>query len=352
MKHLLTVFSFIILLAPVFVLAQYQPLVGIPGVSDPQNFDEYLQSIYATAISLAALLAVIKIVIAGVKWMTTDIVTSKSDAKKDIEGAVFGLLIILGAVLILYIINPDIGDVDLTFAPPPRAEAPAGSILNAQVAACQASPETCKFEVVSCKISSGTNRGRAAADPVYDCTFAQARCMGTSAVSPNGTALACLTDLAAEETNLAAIAAANCPSGDTCSAYVCTSDNCERDCTEDGGVRYDPATNTCTVSVQGVIDRLNTEITTVLDGATLRPRLVSDAAIKNEFSSLVGASQTYYLAELPSLSRNENLTVIATMRDVCQKVAEREDRPSIETVDDTIDAGTPDATSYVGCVRP
>ena len=89
--------------------AGYRPIVGIPGVSDG-NFNEYINAIYALAISLAALLAVIKIIIAGVKWMMTDIVTSKMDAKKDIQGALLGLLVILAAVLVLTVINPDIID--------------------------------------------------------------------------------------------------------------------------------------------------------------------------------------------------------------------------------------------------
>lgn len=122
MKHFFKIFLFFVLIAPVFAYAQskYQPLVGIPGVGqNTGDFNDYLQAIYATSISLAALLAVIKIVIAGVKWMTTDIVEGKSDAKKDIEGAVLGLIVILSAVLILYIINPNIGSVSLSLSPAP-----------------------------------------------------------------------------------------------------------------------------------------------------------------------------------------------------------------------------------------
>ena len=120
MKFLLKILPFCILIAPVLAFAQYQPLVGIPGVgTNASNFDQYLQAVYATSISLAALLAVIKIVIAGVKWMTTDIVEGKSSAKKDIQGAILGLIVILSAVLILYIINPNIGAVSLNLVNPP-----------------------------------------------------------------------------------------------------------------------------------------------------------------------------------------------------------------------------------------
>lgn len=351
MKHLLTVFSFFILLAPVFVLAQYQPLVGIPGVSDPQNFDEYLQSIYAAAISLAALLAVIKIVIAGVKWMTTDIVTSKSDAKKDIEGAVFGLLIILGAVLILYIINPNIGDVDLTFAPPPIPDTPEGNILNTQIADCQSTPETCTFEVVSCqdKTACGASFLCSFSDPVYDCTDEQAQCLGTFAVSQSGKNAACLTDQAAAQASLADIAAANCPQGESCSAAVCDSDNCEKSCQEAGGLIYDRATNVCVISEQGTINNLNAKINDTLAKATLSQAIVNDDAIISQFNSETGAAQTYYLAKLPGqiLASGENTDVIATLRDVCEWVAELEKNSAISVEEIMIEE-----VPYAGCARP
>lgn len=105
-----------ILLLPILTIAAestYTPLVGIPGVDPDADFDKYINTLYALSISIAALLAVIKIVVAGVKWMMTDIVTSKSEAKKDIQGALLGLLIVLGAVLIITVINPDILKVDL-----------------------------------------------------------------------------------------------------------------------------------------------------------------------------------------------------------------------------------------------
>jgi hypothetical protein len=53
-------------------------------------------------------LAVLKITIAGVKYMLSDVVTSKESAKKDIQGALFGLLIVLAAVIILNTINPSL----------------------------------------------------------------------------------------------------------------------------------------------------------------------------------------------------------------------------------------------------
>jgi hypothetical protein len=113
MKFFLTSILLGITLLPTSVMAQ-NFLVGIPGIGSPTgDFDGYINAIYAMFISIAALLAVVKIVIAGVKYMFSDIVTQKSEAKKDIQGAIFGLVLILGAVLILTVINPDLTNFNL-----------------------------------------------------------------------------------------------------------------------------------------------------------------------------------------------------------------------------------------------
>lgn len=105
-----------ILVLPMVVFAQpvFKPLVGVPGVTDPHiNFNDYINTIYALSISIAALLAVIKIIIAGVKWMLSDVVTSKQEAKGEIQGALLGLLIIASAFLILNEINPNLTKTSL-----------------------------------------------------------------------------------------------------------------------------------------------------------------------------------------------------------------------------------------------
>lgn len=104
--------TLVLLTVPVWVFGQnkeYMPLVGIPGI-DPgaQNIEAYLNGLYLLAIGVAALIAVIKIILAGVKLMFSEIVTSREDAKKDMTGALLGLLIILAGVTILNEINPQL----------------------------------------------------------------------------------------------------------------------------------------------------------------------------------------------------------------------------------------------------
>lgn len=87
----------------------YEAMVKIPRVSaDSQSTGEYVQALYFLAITVAALLAVVKIIFGGVKWMLSDVITDKSSAKNDIKGAILGLAIVLAAVLILNTINKDL----------------------------------------------------------------------------------------------------------------------------------------------------------------------------------------------------------------------------------------------------
>lgn len=84
-------------------------LLNIPGRNgDPLTFSDYINWLYVFSISVAALLAVVKIIIAGFKYIGSDVVSNKSAAKDDIKGALLGLLLILGVVIILETINPNL----------------------------------------------------------------------------------------------------------------------------------------------------------------------------------------------------------------------------------------------------
>lgn len=98
---------------PHYALAQDATLISIPGVGG-SGFDGYINAVYAMFISIAALLAVVKLIIAGVKYMFSDVVTQKSDAKRDIQGALLGLVVVLSAVLILTVINPNLTSFNLS----------------------------------------------------------------------------------------------------------------------------------------------------------------------------------------------------------------------------------------------
>jgi hypothetical protein len=141
-KNLYIFSVLLLLLLPVVALAQFKPLVGIPGIDPSAGFSDYINALYALSISIAGLLAVIKIIIAGVKYMLSDVVSTKSDAKGDIQGALIGLLIIISAVVVLNQINPQLTQSKLFLTPVSpvpgpgdgnkinRTAAPTGAIVN------------------------------------------------------------------------------------------------------------------------------------------------------------------------------------------------------------------------------
>lgn len=107
---------FILLLLPAISFAQATSLVNFtPGGQD--TLAEYVNILYVMSISIAALLAVIKIIIAGVKYMMSDVVTNKGDALSDIRGSLLGLLLIISSFLILSEINPTLTQQSISFNP-------------------------------------------------------------------------------------------------------------------------------------------------------------------------------------------------------------------------------------------
>ncbi len=89
---------------------RYVSMVTLPGGFDTgtASLSDLFNALYLLSISIAALLAVIKIIIAGFKYSLSDVVTNKSEAISDIQGALFGLILIISAVLIISVINPTI----------------------------------------------------------------------------------------------------------------------------------------------------------------------------------------------------------------------------------------------------
>lgn len=125
-SSVLAVLVLFIFFAPFIVAAQgYISLVGIDGARTAAGFDtqEYIDTLYRIAIIAAAFVAVGKLVWAGAQYVLSGVVTKKEDAKKDIWGALIGILIILGAVTILTTINPQISNLralnPIDVPPPP-----------------------------------------------------------------------------------------------------------------------------------------------------------------------------------------------------------------------------------------
>ncbi len=135
MKKLLPYILILIILIGIFgptintlaATTDYQLLAPLPDGNggkfttfDPTSADgtnsklgEYLNLMIKLFIGICSVLAVIMIVIGGIEYMTTELISSKEEGKKRITGAIFGLVLALGAWTLLYQINPDLLNSDL-----------------------------------------------------------------------------------------------------------------------------------------------------------------------------------------------------------------------------------------------
>jgi cell wall-associated NlpC family hydrolase len=84
-----------------------------PSSASGDKISGYLNVMIRIFIGLCAVLAVVMIVIGGIEYMTSELVSSKEAGKERIRGAIFGLLLALGAWTLLNQINPDILNTDL-----------------------------------------------------------------------------------------------------------------------------------------------------------------------------------------------------------------------------------------------
>ena len=110
---------------------EFQPLANLPALTDTAGEGErltlasYINTLFLLSISLGALLAVIKIALAGVTHMFSDIVPEKSKATADITGALLGLGILIATTVVLNTINPQLINLDIfqeqTFQVPVQA---------------------------------------------------------------------------------------------------------------------------------------------------------------------------------------------------------------------------------------
>jgi hypothetical protein len=120
-KALLVIPSVFFASVPLLTYAQgFVPLstdAGSLGLDATTGMQNFLNTLFGISVAVSAILAVIMITIGGFKYMTSESVFKTSSAKENIQGAIFGLIIVLAAILILEVINPDIVSLNL-FSPP------------------------------------------------------------------------------------------------------------------------------------------------------------------------------------------------------------------------------------------
>lgn len=128
---------------------EYTVLAPLPGtttgVCDPNaaqpdpncktTLGKYLPGLFNLLIGLSAAFAVLMIVIGGLQYISTDAIQKKSEGKERIKNAVFGLVLVISAWLILNTINKNLLKIDLNIDTATTA-APGGTggVLTAQFA--------------------------------------------------------------------------------------------------------------------------------------------------------------------------------------------------------------------------
>jgi len=185
MKQAALIITLALFIFPVITLAQTDSLTPFLTAGDPGNggIANLVNNLYALSITLAALLAVIKIIIGGVKWMMSDIVTEKSEAKKEIRTALLGLLIVISAVVVLTVINPQTANINFNLVQIPAATLPVF------VGPIELAPGEI-MESVDCKGTPQWSDINAT-----DCTEATQKCIddgGTPTEKENGRSVDCL----------------------------------------------------------------------------------------------------------------------------------------------------------------
>lgn len=114
---------------------QYVPLAPVGNIpaNTPVPPSEYITTLFQIGIGVAAGLAVLAIAYGGIKWMLSDVVTSKSNAIELIKNALLGLLLALSCYLILNTISPSLTNLSLLTDPVTGLDikpAPANPVFN------------------------------------------------------------------------------------------------------------------------------------------------------------------------------------------------------------------------------
>lgn len=104
--------------------ASYELLAPIPlGQNGPSGGDvtevsieTYIPAMIKLIIAIAGALAVIRIILAGIQYMSTDAFGKKGEARGTITNAIIGLLLAIGAYTILNTLNPQLVNFDFNIA--------------------------------------------------------------------------------------------------------------------------------------------------------------------------------------------------------------------------------------------
>ena len=153
---------FVVYTTPAFAQPpeEYQTISPLPGTEIVRGDEPgvYFNNIFKIFVAVISILAVIKLMLCGFQYMTSEAISSKENAKKCIWAVIFGLFLILLSFLILQTINPELtklhfdalkqgitpttipidgGPPNTSPTPTPIGQPPAGSTLVGNVVECE-----------------------------------------------------------------------------------------------------------------------------------------------------------------------------------------------------------------------
>ena len=99
-----------------YAAPDYTVLVPLPeaGISGPTKLGDYIPKAFNLSIGIAAALAFVMITLGGITYATSDAISGKSQGREWVTNAIIGLLLVIGAWVILNTINPQISHFDLS----------------------------------------------------------------------------------------------------------------------------------------------------------------------------------------------------------------------------------------------
>jgi len=105
----------------------YTPLEPLPNgptsYTGSTNLSAYLSQMYRIAVTVGGLLAVVFLVVGGIRYMLAEAGIKIQDAKDQMYKAVWGLLIVVGSYLVLWSINPALVQFNLSLPNSPTTTA-------------------------------------------------------------------------------------------------------------------------------------------------------------------------------------------------------------------------------------
>jgi len=114
-KKILTIIILLLITYCLFITsdsqAEFELQVAYPSLGGEEastDLADYIRYLYILGLSAVGITALGSLVIGGFLYMGADTVTTKDKAREYIQGALLGLVIALGAYLILNTINPDL----------------------------------------------------------------------------------------------------------------------------------------------------------------------------------------------------------------------------------------------------